>query len=56
MPRIMARLPFYELYSLLTTQLTNDLSDFSSYAAEKHLLSVLRDDHHMVFSLSFCMG
>jgi hypothetical protein len=45
-----------KFHFLLATQLTDDLSNFATETAIKHLLTVLRDDHYMVFALPFNMG
>ena len=45
-----------KFHFLLATQLTDDLSNFATEAIIKYLLTVLRDDHHMVFALPFNMG
>jgi len=45
-----------KFHFLLATQLTDDLSHFSAKTPIKHLLTVLRDDHDMLFALPFNMG
>jgi hypothetical protein len=45
-----------KFHFLLAAQLTDDLSNFTTEAAIKNLLTVLRDYHYMVFALPFNMG